>query len=108
MPAPTLKKIHALPIDLKWAELIFPNRRGPPRLCLFSASDILQKHRGDALLKISRAVSGSVLDSLIGIQVTPSFVFIDDEQNRLDEASYVSSNGWEGEDCNIRECIYPS
>jgi hypothetical protein len=58
-------------IDIQWAELIFPHRRGHPRPCLCSLFDILQKYRGDALLKISRAIPESVLNSLIGIQVTP-------------------------------------
>jgi hypothetical protein len=50
----------------------------------------LQKHRGDALLKLIGAILESVFDSLLGTPGALSFVFDDDEQNQLDEAPYDS------------------
>jgi hypothetical protein len=51
----------------------------------------LHEHRGDALSKLSQAVSESIFDALLEAPGAPSFVFDDDdEQNQLDKAAYDS------------------
>jgi hypothetical protein len=58
--------------------------------------DLLHKHRGGALSKLSEAVSESIFDGLLGAPGAPSFIFDDDddddddEQNQLDKVPYDS------------------